>query len=51
MASNSNMQHLCDLLREPHTAIICGQTGCGTTQFVLDELLQPENGYYSCAFE
>ena len=41
----------CDLPREPHTAIICGQTGCGKTQFVLDELLQPEKGYYSCAFE
>jgi len=27
---------------EPHSSIICGQTGCGKTQFVLDELLQPE---------
>ena len=27
---------------EPHSAIICGQTGCGKTQFVLDELLHLE---------
>jgi len=45
------MQHLCDLPREPHKAIICDQTGCSKTQFVLDELLQPEKGYCSCVFE
>ena len=39
------------LPREPHSAIICGQTGCGKTQFVLDELLHPEHGYYRNAFE
>lgn len=35
----------------PHSAIICGQTGCGKTQFVLDKLLHPENGYYRNTFE
>ena len=39
------------LPREPHSAIICGQTGCGKTQFVLDELLHPDHGYYRDAFE
>jgi len=39
------------LPREPHSAIICGQTGCGKTQFVLDELLHPDRGYYRNAFE
>lgn len=29
--------------KEPHSAIICGQTGCGKTVFVLDLL---ENEYY-----
>jgi len=45
------MQHLCDLPREPQTAIICGQTGCGKTQFILDDLLHPDHGYYRDAFE
>jgi len=36
---------------EPHSAIICGQTGCGKTQFVLDKLLHPDHGYYRDAFE
>jgi len=36
---------------EPHSAIICGQTGCGKTQFVLHELLHPDHGYYRDAFE
>ena len=36
---------------EPHSAIISGQTGCGKTQFVLDELLHPDHGYYLDAFE
>ena len=40
-----------NLLREPHTAIICGQTGYGKKQFVLDELLHPDHGYYRDAFE
>jgi len=39
------------LPREPHSAIICGQTGCRKTQFVLDELLHPDHGYYRDAFE
>jgi len=36
---------------QPHSAIICGQTGCGKTQFVLDELLHPDHGYYRDTFE
>jgi len=36
---------------EPHSAIICGQTGCGKTQFVLDELLHPERGSYRNALD
>jgi len=36
---------------EPHSAIIRGQTGCGKTQFVLDELLHTDHGYYRDAFE
>jgi len=39
------------LPRESHSAIICGQTGCGKTQFVLDELLHLDHGYYYDAFE
>jgi len=36
---------------EPHSAIICGQTGRGKTQFVLDELLHSDHGYYRDAIE
>ena len=36
---------------EPHSAIICEQTGCGKTQFVLDELLHPERGSYRNSFD
>ena len=36
---------------EPHSAIICGQTGCGKTQFVLDELRHPDHSYYRDVFE
>ena len=39
------------LPRKPHSALICGQTGCGMTQFVLDELLHPDHGYYRDDFE
>lgn len=35
----------------PHSAMVCGQTGCGKTQFVLDELLNPETGYYRSVFD
>jgi len=45
------MQHLRALPREPHTAIICDQTGCAKTQFVLVNLLHPDHGYYRDAFE
>jgi len=40
-----------NLPREPLSAIICGQTGYGKTQFVLDELLHPDHGYYRDAFK
>jgi len=39
------------LPREPHSTIICGQTGCGKIQFVLDDLLHPDHGYYRDEFE
>jgi len=40
-----------NLPRESQSAVICGQTECGKTQFVLDELLHPDHGYYRDAFE
>jgi hypothetical protein len=40
-----------ELPHEPHCAILCGQTGCGKTQFALDELLHPETGYFRGDFE
>ena len=40
-----------NLPREPHSAIVCGQTGCGKTQFVPDDLLHPDFEYYRDAFE
>lgn len=39
------------LPKDPHTAIISGKTGCGKTQFVLDELLNPDVGYYRGIFD
>ena len=36
--------------RESMTLCVYGQTGCGETQFVLDELLHPERGSYRNAF-
>ena len=36
-----------ELLKYPHCAIICGQTGCGKTEFVLDLL----EGEYRGVFE
>jgi len=36
---------------EPHSAIVCGHTGCGKTRFVLDELLHPDHGYCRDAFD
>jgi len=44
------MQRL-SLPREPRSAIICRQTGCDKTQFVVDDLLHPDHGYYRDAFE
>jgi len=37
-------------VRDPHAAIICGQTGCGKTAFALD-LLDPKSGPYRGVFE
>jgi len=35
-------QYICDMLpKDPHSAIICGQTGCGKTVFILDLLEGP----------
>lgn len=39
-------QHFISLPKDPHSAIICGQTGCGKTVFILD-LIQ---GLYSEVF-
>jgi len=36
--------------RQSMTLCVYGQTGCGETQFVLDELLHPERGSYRNAF-
>ena len=35
-----------DLPKDPHSAIICGQTGCGKTVFVLDLLEGPYHGMF-----
>ena len=35
-----------DLVTEPHSAIICGMTGCGKTKFVLDLLEGPYRGRF-----
>ena len=40
------------LPKYPHAALICGQTGCGKTEFVLDLLSLPlEKGGYLKYFE
>ena len=40
-------QRLLDLLpRTAHSAIICGQTGCGKTVFILDLLEGPYRGFF-----
>ena len=43
-----NMLYIIKMLpKYPHAALICGQTGCGKTEFVLDLLsLLPEKGGY-----
>jgi hypothetical protein len=38
------------LPRDPHSALICGKTKSGKTQFVLDTLLHPITGHYRHAF-
>ena len=44
--AGSSKQSTNDLLpRTAHSAIICGQTGCGKTAFVLDLLEGPSWGY------
>ena len=35
-----------ELPKYPHCAIICGQTGCGKTEFVLDLLETEYNGFF-----
>ena len=42
-----SIDFLSELPKYPHSAIICGQTGCGKTEFVLD-LLESE---YAGVFE
>jgi hypothetical protein len=39
------------LTHDPHSALICGKTKSGKTQFVLDELLHPETGHYRGTFK
>jgi hypothetical protein len=38
------------LIRDPRSALICGKTKSGKTQFVLDTLLHCETGHYRGAF-
>jgi hypothetical protein len=38
------------LTRDPHSALICGKTKSGKTQFVRDTLLHPETGHYRSAY-
>lgn len=45
--SQQSIENKINLPREPHNALICGQTNCGKTVFVLD-LLQ---SYYKGCFE
>lgn len=42
--STSGLDRL--LPEDPHSAIICGQTGCGKTAFVLDLLAGPYRGFF-----
>lgn len=44
MADSS--QHSTNLPKDPHSAIICGQTGCGKTVFILDLLEGPYRGCF-----
>jgi hypothetical protein len=39
------------LTHDRHSALICGKTKSGKTQFVLDELPHPETGYYRGVFK
>ena len=48
-----NMLYIIKMLpKYPHAALICGQTGCGRTEFVLDLLSLPqEKGGYLKYFQ
>ena len=50
MASSSKRrtnEHMMDLLpRTAHSAVVCGQTGCGKTVFILDLLEGPYRGFF-----
>ena len=41
-----SIDSLSELLKYPHSAIICGQTGCGKKEFVLDLLESEYAGVY-----
>jgi hypothetical protein len=47
MAGSSQQSTDCLLPKDPHAAVICGQTGCGKTVFVLDLL----EGVYLAVFK
>ena len=50
MADSSPLSDNVSLPTEPHSAIICGQTGCGKTEFILDLLEGPYKGVFSRIF-
>lgn len=44
--STNSAVHSAILPKDPHSAIICGQTGCGKTVFILDLLEATYNGIF-----
>ncbi|CAC5403550.1 unnamed protein product [Mytilus coruscus] len=46
MESNERSEIHSELPKYPHCAIICGQTGCGKTEFVLDLLEKEYSGVF-----
>ena len=44
--AGSSQRHTDLLPRSAHSAIICGQTGCGKTVFILDLLEGPYRGFF-----